>query len=80
MFHLATSDLAVIVERGGAVGTGAIVVPFGAFEHDWAALEFGAWVAAALERPLRLIGAMDQAPAAATRAGCSRMRRSSSST
>ena len=60
VFEHATSDLAVLIERGGAVAAGAIVVPFGAFEHDWAALEIGAWAAAALERPLRLIGAMDQ--------------------
>ena len=60
VFEHATSDLAVLVERGGALGAGAIVVPFGAFEHDWTALEIGAWAAVALERPLRLIGAMDQ--------------------
>ena len=60
VFEHATSDLAVLAERGGALADGAIVVPFGAFEHDWAALEIGAWAAAALERPLRLIGAMDQ--------------------
>ena len=59
VFERATSDLAVIVERGGALAAGPIVVPFGAFEHDWTALELGAWAAAALERPLRLIGAMD---------------------
>jgi DNA-binding SARP family transcriptional activator len=59
VFEHATSDLAVLAERGGAIAAGAIVVPFGAFEHDWAALEIGAWAAAALERPLRLIGAMD---------------------
>ena len=59
VFEQATSDLAVLVEPGGALAAGAIVVPFGAFEHDWAALEIGAWAAAALERPLRLIGAMD---------------------
>jgi DNA-binding SARP family transcriptional activator len=59
VFEQATSDLAVLVERGGAIAAGAIVVPFGAFEHDWAALELGAWAASALERPLRLIGAMD---------------------
>jgi DNA-binding SARP family transcriptional activator len=60
VFEHATSDLAVLVERGGALASGAIVVPFGAFEHDWAALEIGAWAASALGRPLRLIGAMDQ--------------------
>jgi DNA-binding SARP family transcriptional activator len=60
VFEHATSDLAVLVERGGPLAAGAVVVPFGAFEHDWAALEIGAWAAAALERPLRLIGAMDE--------------------
>jgi len=42
VFEQATSDLAVLVEHGGPVGAGAIIVPFGAFEHDWAALELGA--------------------------------------
>ena len=60
VFVQATSDLAVLVESSGALGAGPIVVPFGAFEHDWAALELGAWAAAALDRPLRLIGAMDE--------------------
>lgn len=59
-FEQATSDLAVLVEEGGSLGTGPVVVPFGAFEHDWAALELGAWAAAALERPLRVIGATDE--------------------
>jgi hypothetical protein len=34
-----------------------VIVPFGAAEHDWAALELGAWVARATGSPLRLIGA-----------------------
>jgi len=58
-FAEATCDVAALVESGGEPGIGAIVVPFGAFEHDWAALELGAWVATALDRPLRLIGATD---------------------
>jgi DNA-binding SARP family transcriptional activator len=62
VFEHATSDLAALVESGGTLAAGPIVVPFGAFEHDWAALELGAWAAAALERPLRLIGAADEAP------------------
>ena len=32
-------------------------MPFGAANHDWAALELGAWVARATGTPLRLIGA-----------------------
>ncbi len=38
---------------------GPVLVPFGGSEHDWAALELGAWIARALERDLRLIGAAD---------------------
>jgi DNA-binding SARP family transcriptional activator len=59
VFERATCDAAALVVEGGAIGAGPVVVPFGAFEHDWAALELGAWAAAALERPLRLIGAAD---------------------
>jgi DNA-binding SARP family transcriptional activator len=33
-----------------------IVVPFGALEHDWAALELAAWVASTTGRPLVLVG------------------------
>ena len=59
VFHQATSDVAAFVAGGHSVGDGPVVVPFGAFEHDWAALELGAWAAGALDRPLRLIGAAD---------------------
>ena len=62
VFELATCDVASLVEAGGALADGPIIVPFGAFEHDWAALELGAWAATALARPLRLIGAADDAP------------------
>ena len=33
-----------------------IVVPFGGGEHEWAAVEIGAWFAQAERRPLRLVG------------------------
>jgi DNA-binding SARP family transcriptional activator len=33
-----------------------VFVPFGGGEHDWAALELGAWLACALSTPLRLVG------------------------
>jgi DNA-binding SARP family transcriptional activator len=59
VFDRSTSDVAALVEAGGPLGDGPIVVPFGALEHDWAALELGAWAAAALKRPLRLAGATD---------------------
>lgn len=42
---------AVDLERGDGV-----FVPFGGGEHDWAALEVGAWLASATRMPLRLVG------------------------
>jgi hypothetical protein len=47
----------MLVGAGGPLHPGPVVVPFGAAWHDWAALEFGAWVARATGAPLRLIGA-----------------------
>ncbi|MEA2466959.1 MAG: hypothetical protein QOJ57_1085, partial [Thermoleophilaceae bacterium] len=38
-------------------GDGGVVVPFGGGEHDWAAAELGAWLAAATGMRLRLAGA-----------------------
>src|SRR5262249_4392861 len=58
VFAEVACDVAVLVERGGPVADGPIVVPFGAFEHDWVALELGARVAGSLGRPLRLVGAL----------------------
>jgi hypothetical protein len=62
VFEEATCDVAVLVEQAGRPGDGPVVVPFGAFEHDWAALELGVWIATVLERPLQLIGAADDRP------------------
>jgi DNA-binding SARP family transcriptional activator len=42
---------------GDAPGDGAILLPFGGSEHEWAALELGIALARAAERPLRLLGA-----------------------
>jgi DNA-binding SARP family transcriptional activator len=53
----APCDVALLVETGGSLRDGPIVVPFGASNNDWAALELGAWVAQATGSPLRLIGA-----------------------
>src|SRR5262245_27329269 len=53
----APCDVAMMVEAGGSLTGGPVVVPFGAAWHDWAALELGAWVARATEAPLRLVGA-----------------------
>jgi len=56
----APCDVAMLVEAGGPVRAGPVVVPFGAGWHDWAALELGAWVARATDVPLRLLGAASQ--------------------
>jgi DNA-binding SARP family transcriptional activator len=53
----AACDVAMLVEAGGSLRAGPVVVPFGAAWHDWAALELGAWVARTTGAPLRLIGA-----------------------
>ena len=52
----ATCDVALLVERGGSLREGPVIVPFGAGSHDWAALAVAAWVARATGAPLRLIG------------------------
>jgi DNA-binding SARP family transcriptional activator len=61
-------DLAAILARSPAdvglvVGTGidlesggGVYVPFGGGEHDWAALELGAWLASCADLTLRLVG------------------------
>jgi hypothetical protein len=57
----AASDVAVLVAREDedlSVSPQApVVVPFGGFTHDWAALELGAWFAHATGAPLHLLGA-----------------------
>ena len=63
MLEGAECDVAVLVAAGDrevAPGDGRpIVVPFGGAEHDWAALELGAWTAAATGAQLRLLGAAE---------------------
>ncbi|MGH3079443.1 MAG: BTAD domain-containing putative transcriptional regulator, partial [Gaiellaceae bacterium] len=49
-------DVALLVARD-AIPRGPVLVPFGGGEHDWAAVELGAWIAKANGVPLRLAGA-----------------------
>jgi DNA-binding SARP family transcriptional activator len=49
-------DVALLVPRD-ARPAGPVLVPFGGAEHDWAAVELGAWLARADHAPLRLAGA-----------------------
>jgi hypothetical protein len=50
------SDVALLVTRDEA-SAGPVLVPFGGGEHDWAAVELGAWLAKANDMPLQLAGA-----------------------
>jgi Kef-type K+ transport system membrane component KefB len=60
----APCDVGVLVARETetvAPGPGAgVIVPFGGAEHDWAALELGAWIASATGATLSLLGAAGQ--------------------
>jgi hypothetical protein len=49
-------DVALLIPREATV-EGPVLVPFGGAEHDWAAVELGAWLAHAEQAPLRLAGA-----------------------
>jgi DNA-binding SARP family transcriptional activator len=49
-------DVALLVARH-ATPAGPVLVPFGGADHDWAAVELGAWFARAGYGPLRLAGA-----------------------
>jgi hypothetical protein len=48
--------VALLVPRD-ATPEGPVLVPFGGADHDWAAVELGAWFAHADHAPLRLAGA-----------------------
>jgi DNA-binding SARP family transcriptional activator len=49
-------DVALFVARDATI-EGPVLVPFGGAEHDWAAVELGAWLAHAAQARLRLAGA-----------------------
>jgi Kef-type K+ transport system membrane component KefB len=57
----AACDVAVLVAKEGEQVLPSedhgVLVPFGGAEHDWAALELGAWLAASTGAPLRMLGA-----------------------
>jgi DNA-binding SARP family transcriptional activator len=55
----APCDVAILASRTSAPAPkedGPVLAPFSASEHDWAALELGAWLARARGVPLRLLG------------------------
>ena len=64
------ADVGLLFAPPAAATAGeGVLVPFGGGEHDWAAVELGAWLAAATGEPLRLAG---------TRAGAGRGGRDAS--
>jgi DNA-binding SARP family transcriptional activator len=52
----APCDVAVHVGRDRSPTTGPVFVLFGGGEHDWAAVEIGAWIAGAREAALKIAG------------------------
>jgi DNA-binding SARP family transcriptional activator len=52
----APCDVAVVVDHAGPRAAGPVLVPFTGAEHDWTAVELGAWVSANEGVPLRLVG------------------------
>jgi len=55
LLEQAPCDVGIVV--GGAPHDGPVLVPFAGAEHDWAAVELGAWLARARNAVLRLAGA-----------------------
>jgi DNA-binding SARP family transcriptional activator len=54
LLHTAPCDVGVFA--GQAPSPGPVLVPFAGAEHDWSAIELGAWLAGGWEVPLRLAG------------------------
>jgi DNA-binding SARP family transcriptional activator len=54
LLRTAPCDVAVAV--GPTATPGTVLVPFGGSEHDWSAIELGAWLAGSWQVPLRLAG------------------------
>jgi DNA-binding SARP family transcriptional activator len=73
----AVCDVALVAPGDPAAG-GAVLVPFAGHEHDWAALELGAWLAVAHGVVLRLIGVEARADAAGGGRDASRLLASAS--
>jgi DNA-binding SARP family transcriptional activator len=54
------ADLALVARATADLASGSgVFVPFGGGEHDWAALELGAWLASALSERLTLVGTQE---------------------
>jgi len=56
IFEHAPADVALLAGAVDFADGAGLFVPFGGGEHDWAALELAAWLASAVDAPVRLIG------------------------
>ncbi len=54
LLSAAPCDVAVLT--GGEPSPGPVLVPFAGTDHDWSAIELGAWLAGSWRMPLRLAG------------------------
>jgi DNA-binding SARP family transcriptional activator len=54
LLRSAPCDVAVLT--GGDPAAGPVLVPFAGTDHDWSAIELGAWLAGSWQVPLRLAG------------------------
>ena len=54
LLRSAPCDVAVLT--GGEPAPGPVLVPFAGTDHDWCAIELGAWLAGSWQVPLRLAG------------------------
>jgi DNA-binding SARP family transcriptional activator len=52
----APCDVGILVGEGRGSPDGPVLVPFGGGEHEWAAMEIGAWLASASSSRLMLLG------------------------
>jgi DNA-binding SARP family transcriptional activator len=57
LLERSAADVGLVVAHPPTGPGAAVYVPFGGSEHDWAALELGAWLAAGSGEALRLVGA-----------------------
>jgi DNA-binding SARP family transcriptional activator len=55
LLEQASCEVGLLTTGAGTAG-GPVVAPFGGAEHDWSAIELAAWLAAALDTSLRLLG------------------------
>jgi nucleotide-binding universal stress UspA family protein len=55
----APCDVAALVARSERYAAGPVLVPFIGAEHDWSAIELGAWIARSRAMPLRLAGPVE---------------------